>query len=512
MKTLGFKKIFIAMIVLLFAQIGATQTGNNLKEWTFLVYLNADNNLYPFSYLNLQQMEKVGSSAGVNVVAQFDPEPKNLATTRYLITQNPNPIKGKVTSQVLQQLPETDMGNPQTLADFLTWGVKTFPAKKYAVVIWNHGNGWQGVSYDDNPRTYLSMPMLRKGLEAMNVAISQQRGSARAVGSQIDLINFDACLMSTLEVAYELKDVAKYLVGSQFLEPGDGENYTSFLQPLVAKPQMDGKELAEIMVYQYALNYQNDNSDINYAAIDLSRVTQFTTLFDQASKMLNVSAAKPQIKKAFGSTSFDLITGLTAAKKAATSDANAVAALDQVLQSYGYPAEGVFRGKLGGTGSFANNEAMLSLNSVTRTYPSDVYYRYAVNGNWAKGKLAANAMGEYQFVFPNGKPKQYFVVAQKNLRVGFKEIAAQEALSTYLKDGQDPVIYHNQFPATSPLVADAYTRGTRGAHGMTLYSLAGMMAQNNSATSQAGSEILKQYKQLSFATVGAPQWTGFFGQ
>lgn len=504
MKTLGLLNALIISMLLAYSQLGFAQT-TPMKEWTFLVYINADNNLYPFASLNMAQMEKVGSSAGVNVVVQLDPEPKNMPTTRYFITQNPKPVQGKITSKVLENLPETDMGNPQTLADFLVWGVKNFPAKKYAVIVWNHGNGWQGISYDDNPRTYLTMPMLRKGLEVMNAAVAQQRGVSRLTTPAIDILNFDACLMSTLEVAYEVKSVAKYLVGSQFLEPGEGENYTSFLQPLTAKPQMDPKELAEIMVYQYALNYQNENDDINYSAIDLSRVAQFTAQFDQTTKVLSGSSLKGQIKKAFGSVSFDLISGLNSARKVAAADTNATAALDQVIQSYGYPAEGIYRGLI------KNGEAAAALNVVERSYPSDVYYRYNTSGNWVRGKLNPNSLGQYQFVFPNGKPRQYFVVASKNLRVGNREIAAQEALSTYLRDGKDPIIYHNQFPITSPLIADAYTRATRGAHGMTLYSLAGMMAQNDPSSRPAGAEVLKQYKLLSFATVGAPQWTSFFG-
>lgn len=504
MQTLKFFRAVVFLTVVIFSQIGLSQT-TPIKEWTFLVYINADNNLYPFAGLNMAQMEKVGSSAGVNVVVQLDPEPRNLPTTRYFITKNPNPVQGKITSQVLENLPETDMGNPKTLADFLVWGVQKFPAKKYAVIIWNHGNGWQGVSYDDNPHNYLNMPMLRQGLEVMNQAIAQQRGASRASGALIDILNFDACLMSTLEVAFEMRTVAKYLVGSQFLEPGEGENYTAFLQPLTAKPQMEPRELAEIMVYQYALNYQNSNDDINYAAIDLSRVANFTAQFDQTSKVLSFSSQKNQIKRVFGTSSFDLITGLNGAKKAAAADVNAVAALDQIIQSYGYPTEGIYRGLV------QNNEAAMSLNVVTRTNPSEVYYRYNTAGNWQRAELTKNAVGEYQFIFPQGKPRQYFVVAKKNLRVGSREIVAQEALSTYLRDGKDPVVFHNQFPATSPLVADAYTRATKGAHGMTLYSLAGMLAKNNPASRPAGNEILKQYKLLSFATAGAPQWTGFFG-
>ena len=506
MKSLNLLKSLLVLMLVVYSQLGNAQTAPTpVKEWTFLVYLNADNNLYSFSFLNMMQMEKIGSSAGVNVVVQFDPEPSGMPTQRYFVTKNPNAVQGKITSQVVQTLPETDMGNPQTLADFLTWGVKNYPAKKYAVVVWNHGNGWQGVSYDDNPRTYLNMPMLRQGLEAMNVAIAQQRGISRANGPMIDVINFDACLMSTLEVAYELKGVAKYLVGSQFLEPGEGENYISFLQPLTAKPQMDGREFSEIMVYQYALNYKDSSDSINYAAVDLSKVQGFTGLFDQTAKVMAASPLKNQLRKVFGSSSFDLVTGLTNAKKAAATEANTADAIDRVIQMYGYPTEGVQRGLV------QNNEAAMSLNMVTRTKASDVYYRYQTSGNWVRGELKQNAMGEYQFVFPNGKPRQYFVVAKQNTRVGGREVASQEALSTYMRDGKDPIVFHNQFPSTSPLIADAYTRATRGAHGMTLYSLAGMVAQNDPTSKPAGMEIAKQYKLLMFATQGAPGWTNLFG-
>lgn len=490
-----------------FSNFAFSQT-QTLKEWTFLVYMNSDNDLYRFSFMNMMQMEKVGSTDAINIVVQQDPAPRDKLTTRFYVTKNPNPnpTQGRldITSQVVQTLPETDMGNPQTLADFLTWGVKNYPAKKYAVIIWNHGNGWQGVSFDDNPNSYLTMPELRQGLEAMNTAISQQRGISRSMAPMIDILNFDACIMSTLEVAYEMKDVAKYMVGSQFNEPGAGENYTLFLQPLSQKPQMEARELAEVMVYQYAQNYASQR-DVNYAAIDLSKVAGFSSVIDQVAKVLSASQLKEQIKQTFGRTSFDLISGMTAVKKIVTTESSTAEALDQVLQIYGYPAEGIGRGLV------QTNEAAMSLNVVTRTKPADVYFRYATSGNWQRGELKANALGEFQFVFPKGVPTQYFVVAKKNLRIGNREMAAQEGLSTYIRGGNDPIVFHNQFPATSPLIADAYSRATQGAHGMTLFSLAGVVAQNNPLAQATGSDILKQYKTLLFATQGAPSWTNFFG-
>ena len=42
------------------------------KSWTFMVYMAGDNNLDPEGVQDLQEMKKVGSTAEVNVIAQFD--------------------------------------------------------------------------------------------------------------------------------------------------------------------------------------------------------------------------------------------------------------------------------------------------------------------------------------------------------------------------------------------------------------------------------------------------------
>lgn len=470
-----------------------------IKEWTVLVYLNADNDLYRFGFLNMAQMEKVGSTNSMNVVVQFDPEPKGMPTTRYFVTKNDNPVTGKITSQVLETMPETDMGNAKTLSEFLAWGVKAYPAKKYAVIIWNHGNGWQGVSYDDNPSTHLTMPALRAGLENMNAVVAQQR-RVRNTGGQIDLLNFDACIMSTLEVAYELKDTAKFMVGSQFNEPGEGENYTMFLTPMAAKPTMSARELSEVLVYQYSLNYQN-RSSINYAAVDMSRVGNYVGQFNASIGIVNGSPVKDGIRKGFSSGSFDLVTGLNSAREAATADPNSAAALDTLLVAYGYPKEATERP--------SSQESLRSGLSVKRFFPGVVNYRYQLNGPWQQAQMQLGQAGQYEFKFPKGRPAQYYVTAVSNQRG--RQVTYREALTSVVRNDANPIVFHNQFPETSPLVADSYSLSTRGAHGMTLYSLAGMASQRNPSTQNFGRGIITSYKELLFARTGAPNWTMLFG-
>lgn len=484
---------------ILFILLGSLSLhAQGVKEWTVLVYLNADNDLYKYGFLNMFQMEQVGSTDQMNVVVQFDHETRNIPTQRIYVTKAAQPVNGKISSTIVESLPETDMGNPQTLADFLAWGIQKYPAKKYAVVIWNHGSGWEGVSYDDNPSTHLTMPQVRMALEQTNTLIARQRGM-RSNAAQIDLINFDACLMSALEVAYELQGTGKVLVGSQFTEPGEGENYKELLTPMAAKPTMTAREVAELMVYQYTLGYQS-RSQINYAAIDLTKVASYTNTFNQTIGIGANSPLKADIRRAFGVGSFDLVTGLNSARKAIHEESSPVAdAFDKVIADYGYPAEAVQR-------SVNLRDSSLV---ITRNSPGRVYYRFNLNEGWRFLDLQTDGSGSYSVRLQNRPVQHYVLVAQKNSRSQVSWV--RESLTTIVRDGNNPIVFHNQFPETSPLIADSYSMSTRGAHGMTLYSLAGWMSTFNTNSASAGRAMLANYKDLLFAKQGAPNWTSFFG-
>ena len=102
-----------------------------------MVFLNADNNLYSFGKMNLEQMQKVGSNNAMNIVVEMDHAPAGVPTQRLLVQ--------KGSSDVIETLGETNMGDWKHLAEFVAWTMSKFPAKHYALVIWNHGAGWQGV-------------------------------------------------------------------------------------------------------------------------------------------------------------------------------------------------------------------------------------------------------------------------------------------------------------------------------------------------------------------------------
>ena len=132
------------------------------------------------------------------------------------------------------------MGDPQVLADFISWGIQSFPANRYALILWDHGAGWSGIAYDGDAPTFdggdhISLPDLQGALE---------QGLAEAGVPALDVIGFDACLMGQLDVFQAVRPFSHYAVGSEELTPGQGWDYEALLRTLYANSDVDGRSLA----------------------------------------------------------------------------------------------------------------------------------------------------------------------------------------------------------------------------------------------------------------------------
>jgi hypothetical protein len=256
------------------------------SEWTILVFLNAKNSLEPFAFPNFQQMTSVGSTPEVKLVVEMGRPKKHFTTQfgtwsktlRFVIE------KGKtqpIEKDAVADLGATNMGDANSLIDYVAWGRKTYPSKRTMLVIWNHGQGWRapqdpGGSLPPPPATphaghrYVSNDD-DTGDKLYNRAIQDALTSYLA-GERLDLIAFDACLMSMIETAYALRGVADVMVGSEELEPGNGWNYASWLKPLTAaKGDVAPAELGRLLVQGMKAEY-GDGDATTLAATDLHKV------------------------------------------------------------------------------------------------------------------------------------------------------------------------------------------------------------------------------------------------
>lgn len=234
-----------------------------LADWTFMVYLDGDNNLEAAAIEDFLEMSAVGSNANINIVVQFDRTAGyssaygNWTGTRRGLVQTgdlPNLTWGT-------NLGEVNMGAQSSLQDFVSWGMNTYQAQNYAVVLWNHGGGWNSIASDDTS--------WGDSLTANEVS------GALSTFTGIDLIGADACLMGMTEFAYQLQTIAPILVASEELEPGDGWDYTAILQSLTTTPTMTASQLGSTIVNTYAAQYTAEygsNSNQTLSMIDLTQI------------------------------------------------------------------------------------------------------------------------------------------------------------------------------------------------------------------------------------------------
>lgn len=271
------KNYFTLIFVLLLALIttgcggGVAPPISNLPEWTVMVYLDADNDLESAGIDDINEMEVVGSSTDVNIVVQADRIPNYdysnndwTNTRRYYITQDYDPYT--INSQLISELGELNMGSPQTLIDFATWAVTNYPAKKYLLVIWNHGGGFRStalakdIAWDDTSGgDKITMSELEYALSAISIQM----------GKNVDIVGMDACLMAMIEVAYQIKNYTDILVTSEEVVPNDGWPYDTILGQLVSYPTMTPNQLATNIVDSYIFSY-TASDNVTQSAIDLS--------------------------------------------------------------------------------------------------------------------------------------------------------------------------------------------------------------------------------------------------
>jgi hypothetical protein len=296
------------------------------KKWTLMVYMAGDNNLDGNGVIDLGEMKKVGSNDDITIIAQFDRAGSKGETKRFYLRKG-----GKLQADTVMKLGETDSGSPQALTDFATWGIKNYPAERYALILWNHGGGWddtdvyasdrfrsvqrlahgqirhafffaplhktlmaaakpglaRAVLYDDNAKDFLD------NLEMKQVMASIKK----SLGHKIDLIGMDACLMSMAEVAYQISGSVRFTVGSEQTEPLDGWPYNTILAQLATKPAMDAKALGAVIVDKYLASY-GTNEGVTQAACDLGKSSALATALKNLATALCQGLTNQKMKQA----------------------------------------------------------------------------------------------------------------------------------------------------------------------------------------------------------------------
>lgn len=237
------------------------------QKWLVMLYQDADDKVLEKDiFFDMNEAERVGSSDRVQIVSQIDrfrggyqADGNWDGTRRYYVRQD-NDLE-RVSSELVQDLGESNMADGNALVDFVTWAMQTYPADKHVLILSDHGMGWPGGWSDPTAQggadrtlpisSVLGDQLYLSELEQALAAIRQRTGV-----DKLELIGLDACLMGHLEVLSALAPYARYAVASQETEPGLGWAYAAFLDALQQNPDITGAELGKLIVDSYVVDDQ----------------------------------------------------------------------------------------------------------------------------------------------------------------------------------------------------------------------------------------------------------------
>lgn len=263
--------------------------GPDLADWTVLVYMSADNNLELAALQDFNEMEAAGNSERVHVLVQIDRAQGESdadgdwhEARRYVVHADED--TSVITSEFTVDMGEVNMGEAGTLNDFITWGVLTYPANHYALILWDHGAGWNGFAFDNDTNFADTVDHLT--LPELETAVSQALAQTHL--DKFDLVAFDACLMGQIDVFQTLQPYADYAVGSEELTPGHGWDYQTLLANLYATPDMNGIQLAQQIVDNFTNMYTQVEPDdfVTMTAVDLAKLPPLTNAIEQLAAAL----------------------------------------------------------------------------------------------------------------------------------------------------------------------------------------------------------------------------------
>jgi len=164
----------------------------------------------------------------------------------------------------LKSLGKVNMGEPETLRNFIVYGKENFPAEKYGLIMWDHGGGSiAGFGHDEKfNNSSLSLLDMKQAFEGAGLR-----------DEKLEFLGFDACLMATVEMAVLASDYAHVLIAAEDLEPGEGWDYT-FLSALNGRPRMDGFAMGKVIVDSFIDFFGDDSEEIlTLSVTDLAYVT-----------------------------------------------------------------------------------------------------------------------------------------------------------------------------------------------------------------------------------------------
>ncbi|MCM1313418.1 MAG: clostripain-related cysteine peptidase [Bacteroides sp.] len=254
---------------------------DTMSSRTLLIYMVAENSLSGYASMDIQEMLEGAKELPEhdNLVVYLD----DTKSPRIYALTNKNKEKRLSELQPTYTFPaEQNSASATVLKTVIEYTRTHYSADSYGIIFWSHASGWTHSDYSED----MSATVGRKYMPRKSFGIDNGRNTMSNLGNQMNIedmasalsgfprfefIMFDACFMQSIEVAYELKDCAHYIIGSPAEIPGEGAPYNKLIVPIFA----DTPDIIGIINAYYG-HYYNDNSmGIALSAVDCDKLDEF---------------------------------------------------------------------------------------------------------------------------------------------------------------------------------------------------------------------------------------------
>ena len=205
--------------------------------WTIALYVDADCNLEMYwEDPSLAYLQNIPESEGLNIVAIVD----------WLSEEGVDRVEISGDSAVVvQEYQEMNFGDGATFQWFLTEIDTYYPADHLVVIPWNHGSAWRGFCWDDTN-------------DSDRITLQEMEDAIVGAGVYIDILAFDACSCSSIEMAYQAArtGLVELLVASEELVAGNGFPYDAMFTPVALEPSRTPIQVAEDMLAGWIAEYE----------------------------------------------------------------------------------------------------------------------------------------------------------------------------------------------------------------------------------------------------------------
>lgn len=208
-------------------------------KWTILGYFDGNNSQdqmtdgRSFVIRDLQELEQIDSTDDVHILVMLGSFKTDGNCRYYHVERHLNEPADSVSSEVVQEAGKKNMSDYTTLRDFIGYGTKYYPAEHYMLIINDHGSGWKGICSDTIngvAGNWISLPDLSFALS----------------GYEFDIIWFYTPTMATVELAYQIRDRAEFLIASQFKNNPDSiMGVSEWLPQLTDNPDINVRLFAQ---------------------------------------------------------------------------------------------------------------------------------------------------------------------------------------------------------------------------------------------------------------------------